>query len=131
MAQRISCCVRDAGQRALVLAADHPYGRQLDALAPMRVLAFDGVQDGDLLRGQQVRLALPFAPGELPAMTAPAERAARLAVRAVSGGAADRAAMLCALRDLGGFDEHGDLPGAPVWLWRVEHGWALEPDRPL
>ena len=74
---------------------------------------------------------LPFSPGEDPAGTTAARRAASLVVEALRGGARDRASLLAALRELGPFDEHGDPVDPPVWLWRAAEDWTLEPDRPL
>jgi hypothetical protein len=109
------------------------------ALAPLPVVAFDGVQGAGLGAGRDVRLALPFAPGpdgrgsdELFTVE-PARHAARLVAGAVgaSGGAGDRVALLRAMRAAGPFDAHGDLVDPPVWLWRAGEDWALVADRPL
>jgi hypothetical protein len=97
------------------------------AAAGLPVIAFDGIQDGDPI--PDLRLALPFAPGE--GLTSAARRAAELVVAAVRGGAADRASLLAALRELGPFDEHGDPIRPPVWLYRAAPDWSLEPDRAL
>jgi hypothetical protein len=97
--------------------------------AGLTVIAFDGVQGG--VRAPDLRLALPFAPGDDHAGTTAARRAASLVVEALDGGAGDRASVLTALRALGPFDEHGDPIDPPVWLWRVAEDWALEPERAL
>ena len=60
-----------------------------------------------------------------------ATRAARLIVTAVHSGAGDRRSLLCALRSLVPFDDHGDPIDPPVWLWRANPDWLLEPERPL
>jgi hypothetical protein len=70
----------------------------------------------------------------VPELLAGVERAqavAELVVRGLREGAADRAEMVADLRRLGDFDEHGDPPDPPVWLWRANQAWELEPDRPL
>ena len=127
---------RLAERRALVIAGDHDYGRQLDgqlrmaglrrasgpndadvivlaglagepeidaarALAPLPIVAFDGIQ-GEAFGGQEVTLALAYAPG--PTGVAEARRAAEIAVQARD---------LEEMRALGPFDEHGD-PVDPV-----------------
>jgi hypothetical protein len=159
VARRIAADVRATGRRALVIAGDHEYGDQLDrqlalaglprvedaadlvvlcglsdgeevdraAAAGLPVIAFDGIQDGRPL--PDVRLALPFAPGE--GLASAAGRAAQLVTAALAGGAADRAGMLVALRRLGPFDEHGDLLEPPVWLYRAAEDWSLSADREL
>jgi hypothetical protein len=171
VARRIAEHLRTAGQRALVVAGDHDYGRQLDgqlrlaelsraeraedadvvvlaglagepeieqatASAPLPVVAFDGVQ-GAALGDREVRVAMPYAPvngvptSGLLAGLERARHAADLVIRAAAEGAADRPAMLAALRRLGGFDSHGDPPDPPVWLWEADPAWNLRPDRPL
>lgn len=99
------------------------------AAAGLPVIAFDGVQDGRSV--PNLRLALPFAPGQDMAGSDAARRAAELVVDALSGGASDRASVLEAMRVRGPFDEHGDPVDPPVWLWRVAADWTLEPDRAL
>jgi hypothetical protein len=171
VARRIAEDLRAAGKRALVVAGEHDYGRQLDGqlrlaalpraeraadadvvllaglagereieraavTAPLPLVAFDGVQ-GAALGDREVRVALPHAPvegvpaRELLAGADAARRAAGLVVRALAEGAADRAAVLAAVRRLGGFDANGDPPEPPVWLWRAGAAWELRPDRPL
>lgn len=171
VAVRLAKHLRAAGERALVIAGAHDYGRQLDGqlrladlprveraddadllilaglagepeidaaagTVPLPVIAFDGVQ-GAPLGDREVRVALPYAPidgvptNELMAGVQQARRAAELVIGALSEGANDRQAMLAALRRLGSFDEHGDPPDPPVWLWHAGPEWTLQPDRPL
>jgi hypothetical protein len=100
------------------------------------VIAFDGVQ-GATLGDRDVRLALPYAPvdgvpaKELLAGVQQARYAGELVTRALAQGAADRQSMLATIRRLGGFDTHGDPPEPPVWLWRADPAWNLQPDRPI
>ncbi|HEY0521631.1 MAG TPA: hypothetical protein VGC84_19225 [Ilumatobacteraceae bacterium] len=138
VAQRIATRVRDAGHRAVVIAGDHEYGVQLDAqlamsglprvsaadadvivlaglagheeiararsLAPLPIIAFDGVQPERFPR-QQVLLTRVYAVTNEAVGTPEARRAAELAVAAlVQGGNTSET-----LRELGGFDDHGDL----------------------
>jgi hypothetical protein len=130
----------DPGAADLVVLcglAGAPEIERAAALAPVPVVAFDGVQGADLGAGRDVRLALPFAPAEGVAtgddlfVVDPVRRAARLVVAGLRDGAGDRSTLLAAMRALGPFDEHGDPLDAPVWLWRAGDGWALAPDRPL
>jgi hypothetical protein len=108
-------------------------------LAPLPVVAFDGVQGAGLGAGREVRVALPFAPrdgepGSDDVFTVgPARRAARLVAAGLRAraGAGDRAALLAAMRAAGPFDDHGDPVDPPVWLWRADADWTLAPDRPL
>jgi hypothetical protein len=99
------------------------------AAAGLPVIAFDGVQGGPPV--PDLRLVLPFAPGENHAGATAAGRAASLVVEALHGGAGDRASLLTALRALGPFDEHGDPDDPPVWLWRAAQDWTIEPERAL
>jgi hypothetical protein len=172
VAARIAADVRAAGWRALVVAGEHDYGRQLDgqlrlgglpraddpadadlvvlcglpgapaggraaALAPLPVVAFDGIQGAALGAGRDVRVAMAVAPGDGVVVgdhlffAAPTRRAAELVADGVRAGASDRAALLAAMRAAGRFDEHGDPIAPPVWLWRADEDWRLEPDRPL
>ena len=108
------------------------------ALAPLPVVAFDGVQGAaGLAAGRDVCVALPYAPVEglaPPVLFAGVERAGRaaeLVVAALRDGARDRPDLLAALRALGPFDDHGDPVDPPVWLWRAGADWALAPERPL
>src|SRR3954449_5218327 len=106
-------------------------------LAPLPVVAFDGVQGAGLGAGRDVRLAPPAAPGPgvVPAdvlfFVEPTRRAAELLVAALRSGAADRSAVLAEMRRLGRFDGHGDPLDPPVWLWRAGGDWSLEPDRAI
>lgn len=97
--------------------------------AGLPVIAFDGVQDGQSV--PEVRIVLPFAPGQDTMGADAARRAAQLVVDALGGGAGDRASVLAAMRARGLFDEHGDPVDPPVWLWRAAADWSLEPDRAL
>lgn len=107
------------------------------AAASLPVVAFDGVQGADLGADRELRLALPFAPldgapfDHLVLGAEQARRGARLVAGALRSGARDRAEVLAAMRDAGGFDEHGDPTDPPVWLWRAAAGWALRADRAL
>jgi hypothetical protein len=105
------------------------------ALAPLPVVAFDGVQGADLGSSRDVRVALPFSPDAASdgrvRLQPCARRAAELVIAAIRTGASDRAAILAALRALGPFDERGDPVDPPVWLWRADAQWRLTPDRPL
>jgi hypothetical protein len=107
------------------------------AASALPIVAFDAAQ-GAPLGDRELRVALPNAPVDgamsVPELLAGVERAqavAELVVRGLREGAADRAEMVADLRRLGDFDEHGDPPDPPVWLWRANQAWELEPDRPL
>jgi hypothetical protein len=106
-------------------------------LAPLPVVAFDGVQGADLGSDRDVLLALPHAPrddlttADLLAGVGQARQAAELAVSVVLAGGGDRGSFLSRLRELGQFDEHGDLRAPPVWLWRAGPDWSLTPERRL
>jgi hypothetical protein len=140
VAQRIAEHVRDAGRRALVIAGDHDYGRQLDAqlrmgglprgddgdvivlaglagepeiqraraLAPLPIIAFDGIQP-ERFPDQDVLIALAYSPG--PVGLAEARRAAEMLVATTS---------LDELRRLGPFDAHGDPIDPPVRFERYD-----------
>jgi hypothetical protein len=138
VAQRIAERVRAAGQGARVIAGNHDYGLQLDgqlrmaglprgddvivlaglvgepeteaarALAPLPIIAFDGIQ-GERFPDQEVTIALAYAPG--PVGIAEARRAAEI----VAAGA-----TLEEMRRLGPFDEHGDLIDPLVRFERYE-----------
>jgi hypothetical protein len=103
------------------------------ALSPLPVIAFDGVQGAPLGEARDVQLAVPIAPHpgvdpqDLFTGVESARTAAELVKVALARGARDRAAMLAALRESGRFDEYGDPVEPPVWLWRADHGWRLEP----
>ena len=107
------------------------------SLAPLPVIAFDGVQGADLGPGRDVQLALPFAPrddldtADLFAGVGQVRRAAELAASVVQAGAADRESFLVGVRALELFDDHGDLRDPPVWLWRAASDWSLTAERPL
>jgi hypothetical protein len=66
------------------------------ALAPLPIVAFDGIQ-GEAFPGQEVEIALVYAPG--PLGIAESRRAAEIVVEARD---------LAHMRELGPFDEHGD-----------------------
>jgi hypothetical protein len=121
----------DADLIVLCGLAGEPEIEVAAALAPLPVLAFDGVQGADLGAGRDVRLALPTAQGEDFAGADHARRAAELVVRVLRDGPRDRAAVLSGLRDLGPFDAHGDPVDPPVWLWRADDDWALRAERAL
>jgi hypothetical protein len=118
------------------LAGEPEIGRAA-GLAPLPVVAFDGVQGADLGAGRDVRLALPVAPaegvrpGEVLFFLEPTRRAAALVVDALRSGATDRAALLAAMRAAGPFDPHGDPLDPPVWLWHADAEWRLTPDRAI
>jgi hypothetical protein len=139
VAQRFADRVREAKQRALVIAGSHEYGKQLEAqlalcrlpradspedadvivlaglpghkeidraraLAPMPILAFDGIQpecfpDQDVVLGQ----VCAATDGQLGVPEA--RRAAELAVAALARGGD----TIQQIRELGPFDDHGDL----------------------
>lgn len=133
-------CADDPQQADVVVLAGlvgEPEIERAAALAPLPVIAFDGVQGADLGAGRDVRLALPFAPveGVDPERqfdgTHSARCAAELVAAALAAGASHRSALLEALRERRGFDERGDPLDPPVWLWRAGSDWAAEPDRPL
>jgi hypothetical protein len=94
----------------IVLAglAGSPEAGAARTLAPLPVVAFDGIQ-GEAFPGQEVTLALVYAPG--PFGVAEARRAAEIAARGRD---------LEHMRALGPFDEHGDLVGAPVRFERYD-----------
>ena len=99
------------------------------AAAGLPVVAFDGVQDGRMV--SDLRVVLPFAPGQDVVGADATGRAAQLVVDALGAGAGDRASVLAAIRANGPFDEHGDPVDPPVWLYRAGEDWMLEPDRAL
>jgi hypothetical protein len=127
----------DADLVVLCGLAGAPEIQRAAALAPLPVVAFDGVQGADLGAGREVRLALPVAPapgivvGDVLFFVEPTRRAAQLVVAALHQGTADRAALLAEMRRLGPFDEHGDPVDPPVWLWRAGADWSLVPDRAI
>jgi hypothetical protein len=100
------------------LAENAPHG----LLAGRRVYAFDGAQGfGDA----HTRYVLPIVPldgwsgADLHAYVPQLRQAGELVARAVERGGADREAVLRAVWELGGFDEHGDPPRGPVGVWRT------------
>jgi len=135
VAERIAQRLRDAGQGARLIAGEHEYGVQVAsqlrmaglpegddvivlvglpgependaarALAPMPILAFDGIQ-GERFPDQEVTIALVYAPG--PTGVAEARRAAAMVAETTD---------LEALRAMG-FDEHGDPLDPPVYFNR-------------
>jgi hypothetical protein len=117
--------------------AGEPEIEEARSLAPLPVVAFDGVQGADLGDEREVFVALPFAPSRHTSPAAlfsgveQARRAAKLVVEVVAAGASDRLSVLTGLRSLGAFDEHGDPIDPDVWLWRRHAHWRLEPARPL
>lgn len=127
----------EAGVVVLAGLADGSEVERAAQLAPLPVIAFDGIQGAELGQGRSVRLALPTAPEascaapDLFAGVPSARRAAELVVSALARDVRDRAAMLAELRERGPFDDHGDPVDPPVWLWRVREGWELEPDRAI
>jgi hypothetical protein len=170
VAQRIAADLRARGQRALVVAGEHDYGRQLDgqlrladlpraddperadlvvlaglaghpearraaALAPLPVIAFDGIEGADLGTERDVRVALPFASDAASEGRVRLEpcvrRAAELVAEATRTGARGRRGLLDALRGVGRFDAQGDPVDPPVWLWRADADWRLTPDRAI
>jgi hypothetical protein len=139
VAQRIADRVREAHQRALVVAGAHEYGAQLDAqlarcglpraqspedadiivlaglrgheeidraraLAPMPIIAFDGIQP-EPFPDQDVVLCDVYAPSDGQLGVPECRRGAELAVAALARGGD----MIQELRGLGPFDDHGDL----------------------
>jgi hypothetical protein len=106
-------------------------------LAPLSVIAFDGIQGADLGEGRDVCLGLPFKPSsavstsDLFAGVEQARRAAELVVEVHEAGHRERHSVLAALRALGRFDDFGDPLDPAVWLWRVADRWALAAERPL
>jgi hypothetical protein len=123
-----------AGLVVLAGLAGEPELARAAALG-LPIVAFDGVQGGDLSGAPAVSLALPFSPeshadGQV-ALTGAARRAAELVLGALRTGAATRPELLAALRSLGAFDAHGDPVDPPVWLWRADEDWRLSPARAL
>jgi hypothetical protein len=127
----------DADLVVLCGLAGAPEIERAAALAPLPVVAFDGVQGAGLGAGRDVRVVQPVAPGpgvvvgDVLFFVEPVRRAAELVVEALGAGAADRSAVLREMRRLGPFDEHGDPVDPPVWLWRAGEDWSLAPDRAI
>ncbi len=118
--------------------AGEPEIERARSLAPIPVVAFDGVQGADLGTDRDVLLALPFAPSaastsatELWSGLEQVRRAVELVVEARDAGAHDRPSVLAYLRCHGSFDEHGDPLQPEVWLWRAGAGWCLDAERAL
>jgi hypothetical protein len=86
----------DADLVVLAGLVGEPEADEARALAPLPIVAFDGIQ-GEAFLGQQVELALVYAPG--PLGVEETRRAAELVTRTTD---------LDELRRLGRFDEHGD-----------------------
>jgi hypothetical protein len=74
------------------------------ALAPLPVIAFDGIQP-EAFSGQPVVIALAYAATDGPVGAPEARRAATMLVEAMRGGGD----LLPILRELGPFDAFGDL----------------------
>jgi hypothetical protein len=132
--------VDDVGEADVIVLcglADGPETREAAGLPAVPVIAFDGIQGAAFDPGHDVQLALPFAPVggyEHPDLFAGVERtraAAALVVDAVGAGLGDRDSVLAAMRERGGFDNHGDPVDPPVWLWRRGPDWTLTPVGPL
>jgi hypothetical protein len=117
--------------------AGEPEIERARRLAPIPVVAFDGVQGADFGSGRDVQIALPFAPSreisspDLFLGIGQARRAVELVAGTVADGASDRASVLAGLRGLASFDRHGDPTNPDVWLWRMKNGEELDPIRPL
>jgi hypothetical protein len=90
--------------------AGEPEIEQARALAPLPIIAFDGIQGADLGPNRAVEIALPYTPTDGPLGAPEAQRAAELVVEATRA----NADLLTTLRALGPFDEHGDPIDPPV-----------------
>lgn len=127
----------DADVVVLCGLAREPEIDRARSLAPLPVIAFDGVQGSELGPGRDVQLALPFAPSleleqaDLFEGLGQARRAAKLVIEALAAGARDRLSTSTRLRELGKFDHHGDLLDPAVWLWRADEDWNVEAQRRL
>ena len=82
-------------------------------LAPLPIIAFDGIQGADLGPDREVRIALVYTPTDSELGAPEAQRAAELVVDAVKAGRDD---LITTLRALGRFDEHGDPIDPPVYF---------------
>ena len=128
--------VDDPGDADLVVLcglAGEPEIDRARELAPLPVVAFDGVQPSDL-GDREVFVLMPYGPvGELPHedVLAGVHTARRAAQIVLDIRAPDRRALLTALRARRGFDEHGDPFDPAVWLWRATPDWTLEPGQPI
>jgi hypothetical protein len=96
--------VVDADVIVLAGLAGHEEIHRARALAPMPIIAFDGIQP-ELFPNQRVSIALVYSRTEDGFGSPETRRAAELAVSALECGDD----TLSALRRLGPFDEHGDL----------------------
>lgn len=128
--------LEDASVVVLAGLAGQPEIESAAGTSPLPLIAFDGVQGAALVE-REVRVALPRSPvsgvstdDPLLGVTA-ARRAAALVREAVTAGERNRAGVLAAVRHLSGCDEFGDPPDPPVWLWRADADWHVEPDRAL
>jgi hypothetical protein len=112
-----SANAHDAQVIVLAGLAGHPEADQARALAPLPIVVFDGIQ-GERFPGQDAVMALAYAKSDEGLGVPEARRAARLIVGAIGlnrdTGAIDRREVLQRIRELGPFDEHGDLIHAPV-----------------
>jgi hypothetical protein len=97
----------DADLIVLAGLVGEPENERVRALAPLPVIAFDGIQ-GEAFPDQDVTIALVYAPG--PVGVDEARRAAEIAAETTDLGAI-RAK---------GFDEHGDPLDPPVYFQRYE-----------
>jgi hypothetical protein len=121
VAERIAAYVRDQDLRALVIAGEHEYAIQLDG--QLRLAGLPRAADVDVvvlcgLAGEP-EIAAAREPG-LPIIAFDGVQGSDL--RGISP------ALPFAPRAAGPFDAHVD---PPVWLWRADASWALQPDRPL
>jgi hypothetical protein len=95
----------DADVIVLAGLVGEPENERVRALAPLPVIAFDGIQ-GQAFPGQDVTIALVYAPS--PTGVAESRRAAEMVAQTTD---------LQELRALG-FDEHGDPLDPPVYFQR-------------
>ena len=101
----------DADVIVLCGLAGEPEIEQARELAPLPIIAFDGIQGADLGPGRDVQIALVYTPTDAALGAPEAQRAAELVVEGVKVGRDD---LLTTLRALGPFDEHGDPIDPPV-----------------
>jgi hypothetical protein len=97
--------------------AGEPEIEQARALAPLPIIAFDGIQGADLGPDRDVQIALVYAPTDEALGTPEAQRAAALVVEGVNAGHDD---LLATIRALGPFDDHGDPIDPPVYFRAYE-----------